>query len=274
MRAQSISTTAKPLPSTIDGVVARLDEIVAWSLTNTSRLGYFAALYKRVTITVGDLLGKNYFDDDARMERLDVTFANRYLAALDDYHCAGPACTAPWQVAFDAADKPKLLILQHLVAGMNAHIELDLGIAVAEIAPGDKLPGIHNDFDKINTLLAALSPLIETEVGELSPMIHLVEEVGKIVEKPIVDTGMLIVRSTAWKLAETLAQAGPEQTQKLIDERARHVATLGKHAIDPPFLVEATLRMIEQSESNDVHTIIRTLDKTEVIDFNGSPITT
>lgn len=269
-----MDTIDKPLPTTVDGVIARLDEVVAWSLTGASRVGYFAALYKRVTITVHALLGKGFFDDDARMERLDVTFANRYLAALDDYASGGPGCTAPWTVAFDEIANGKLLILQQLLLGMNAHIELDLGVAVAQIAPGDKLKSIHDDFNKINKLLAALSPLVEKEIGKLSPMIHLAEKVGEKLEKPIVDTGMLIARTTAWHLAKKLAHASPDEQPRLIDARAREVASWGRDIADPPFLAEAALRAIEIAESNDVRAIIRTLNKTEVIEFEGMPIVT
>lgn len=269
-----MNTMNRPLPTTIDEVVARLDEVVNWSLLAASRLGYMAALYKRVTITVRDLLGKNYFDDDQRMERLDVTFANRYLVALADYVNDGPGCTAPWQVAFDEVANHKLIILQHLMLGMNAHIELDLGIAVAETAPGDQLESIHDDFNKINTLLAALSPLVEEEIGDLSPMIHLAEKAGKLVEKPIVDTGMLVARSTAWHLAKALAPLTAEEQRPLIEARASEVAQLAKDIADPPFLAEAALRTIELAESNDVRAIIRTLNKTAVVKFEGSPLLT
>ncbi len=65
----------------IDDVIAKLDAIIAESHSTPSRAGYFAALYRRVTATVRDNIGKGYFDDDIRMEKLDVAFAGRYLDA-------------------------------------------------------------------------------------------------------------------------------------------------------------------------------------------------
>ena len=38
------------LPTTIDGVIAALQDIIDDSIKTKSRLGYFAALYKRMTI--------------------------------------------------------------------------------------------------------------------------------------------------------------------------------------------------------------------------------
>lgn len=45
------------------------------------------------------------------------------------------------------------LILQHLLLGINAHINLDLGIAAAQTSPGDDLPDLRNDFVEINRVL-------------------------------------------------------------------------------------------------------------------------
>src|SRR5436190_1426652 len=127
-----------------------MDEIVAWTIANNSRAGYFAALYRRVTQTVRDRIGTGYFDDDARGEALDVTFATRYLTAYRQWRTGNSSMSACWAVAFGAVAKPKLIILQNLLAGMNAHIAYDLGIATAQTAGTlDGLESLHDDFNKI-----------------------------------------------------------------------------------------------------------------------------
>ena len=37
---------------TIDDVIKQLDDIILWAKANKNRLGYFAALYRRVTVRV------------------------------------------------------------------------------------------------------------------------------------------------------------------------------------------------------------------------------
>ena len=110
----------------IDQVIARLDEVIAWSYTTRSRLGYFAALYRKVTIKVREGIEGNFFDDGERMERLDVIFANRYLAALEAYRSDGHTAQS-WMYSFQAAKQWWPIVLQHLLLAMNAHINLDLG---------------------------------------------------------------------------------------------------------------------------------------------------
>src|SRR5688500_2209070 len=77
---------------TIDEVIDQLSAIVEWSIANDSRLGYFAALYRKVTLTVRERAAQSSFEDGARLASLTVTFANRYLAAFAA-HAAGKPVT-------------------------------------------------------------------------------------------------------------------------------------------------------------------------------------
>src|SRR6185503_17794712 len=139
-------------PRTIAEVIEQLEHIVADCQASKLREGYFAALYLRVTREVARKISSNFFDDNARMEQLDVTFANRYLTAYDQYK-HHQKCSASWQVAFETCRNWRPLVLQHLLLGMNAHIGLDLGIAAATVCPGNAIQTLHNDFNKINTIL-------------------------------------------------------------------------------------------------------------------------
>ena len=77
-------------PSTIGEVIAELTAIVEWAKSANSRLGYFPALYRNVTIKVRDGIASGLFEDGPRMERLDVLFASRYLAAFNGWREGKP----------------------------------------------------------------------------------------------------------------------------------------------------------------------------------------
>lgn len=218
----------------IEGILEELDEIVAWCVANDSRAGYFAALYRRVTRTVRARIGTGYFDDDQRMETLDATFATRYLTAFRQWRAGDPAISACWKVAFDAVADPSLIILQNLLAGMNAHITYDLGIASAQVAGTlEGLERLHGDFDKINDLLACLVPTVFAELGGLSPLIHLVEEVGDPDEEKLVDRLMDVARDFAWLFATELVilRDLSEWEQKLLALKDQEAAWLGKRVV-------------------------------------------
>src|SRR5437868_15045235 len=109
---------------TIDEVIAQINDIIAQARQEDSRLGYFATLYRNVTVEVKRGIAQGRFEDGARMERLDVTFANRYLTAFADYRDGQPTPRC-WAAAFRAVSEWPPIVLQHLLLGMNAHINFD-----------------------------------------------------------------------------------------------------------------------------------------------------
>ena len=121
------------MSTTIDEFIALLTEIIEKSIAENNRAGYFAVLYRKVTVAVAQKIKEGYFDDNARMEKLDVIFANRYL---DAWNCnnAGKPCSSSWQLAFNTCKNWRPMVMHHLLCGMNAHISLDLGIAAATVS--------------------------------------------------------------------------------------------------------------------------------------------
>lgn len=72
-------------PRTIDDVVHTLGQIVDWSIKAESHIGYFAALYKRITLAIRQAVGDGVFDNGRLIEELDVAFGRRYFNALNAY---------------------------------------------------------------------------------------------------------------------------------------------------------------------------------------------
>ena len=58
--------------SRLDAVVSALDSVIEWSIAASSRLGYFAALYKRITIAVSAAV-KKIPDGSQRQDTLGRT---------------------------------------------------------------------------------------------------------------------------------------------------------------------------------------------------------
>ena len=244
---------------TIDEVVSALDAIVQSSYNNQSRLGYFAALYRRVTIAVRDGISAGSFQNGPLMEQLDVVFASRYLDALSTFQ-AGGAATRSWMVAFAACNDADLLILQQLLAGMNAHINLDLGIAAAEVCPGAELPELQPDFDQINTVLASLIGTVASEIAVVSPLIGNLEKIGLRSETSLVNFDMVKARDAAWFAAQRLA-AEPDILHDITIDALDLGVSIEGHAILYPDNADVGLTLIQQAESKDVRLVIQTLSQ-------------
>jgi Family of unknown function (DUF5995) len=194
--------------NTISEVIDQLDEIVNLAQQNADRAGYFAALYGKVTKAVSDRIKEKYFDDNERMEKLDVVFANRYIDAWHQYK-SGKPCSISWQLAFDATSSWKPMVIDHLVAGMNAHIGLDLGIAAATVSPGDKINDVHNDFNKINSILNGLVNEVKADLFAMWPLSRFISglQTGNL-ENDIAGFSMTIARDAAWAFGNKLLYPG------------------------------------------------------------------
>jgi uncharacterized protein DUF5995 len=259
MLDQSLLTSACMPVQTIGDVISALDTIVQRSYDNSSRLGYFAALYRRVTFAVRDGISNNRFQNGPLMETLDVVFASRYLDALATYQ-AGGAATRSWMLAFRGCDDADLLILQQLLSGMNAHINLDLGIASAQVSPGDQLPQLKPDFDAINTVLANLVGTVASEIAAVSPLIGDLEKIGLRSETSLVNFDMTAARDAAWFTAERLASEPSVLHDVTIDGLDLAVSVEGNAILYPPVGGEG-LKVIQQAEVKDVRRVIDVLSQ-------------
>lgn len=240
------SAIASPA-TTIDDVITQLTAIVEWSKQNNSRMGYFAALYRKVTIQVKKGIQENYFDDGPRMERLDVIFANRYIRACYLYH-TGQTPTKSWVRAFEASTHWWPIVLQHLLLGMNAHINLDLGIAAAETVPPEELQSLKGDFEKINEVLANLVGGVQDELAQIWPVLRLLNRFLGNVETAIINFSMGKARDAAWSFAEKLSPLSKQQRQREIAEKDGMMALFSNVISHPGFYGSLVIGIIRLGE--------------------------
>lgn len=253
------STPAVPkLPETIDQVIRVLDDIVDWSLTQKSRIGYFAALYRRVTQAVKQGVDQGKFQNGPLMEKLDVTFANRYLVAYEQFR-SGQAPTLSWQLAFRSASAWYPLIVQQLLIGINAHINLDLGVAAAAIAPGDQLPALKADFDQINAVLAGEVGTVEKEIAKVSPLIGLLERLSLHTDTVIINFSLQVARDAAWSEAVKLAPLPAEKLPAAIHDLDVRTQLFGRLVISPPLWIKLKLLPIRLFETGNIRKVIDVL---------------
>lgn len=243
------------LATTIDGVIARLDDIIAAAVTSQSRLGYFAALYRRMTMAVHDGMTRGVFEDNARIEALDVMFANRYLVTRDQY-LAGELHGVSWLQAYGAAQSDTHTVLQQLLIGINPHIMIDLGVAAARTCPGDALAGLATDFATINAVIFSLMPVVDAEIDALSPVTALADKfIGPLKDKAIFDA-MERGRTSSWDFAQSLAHLSLPEQALAIGRRDQEARLLG----DVILLGGPITAVVRRHESQDVAANIRQLN--------------
>ena len=137
--------------------IARMEAIDA-ALPATDGIACFNRMYLGVTTEVDSRISTGFFADPAFMTQLDVAFANEYFAAAGSLGDLA-AVPAAWLPLAQRRDVPGIESIQFALAGMNAHINHDLPLAVVSTcealatAPED---GPHfADYQKVDQLLDA-----------------------------------------------------------------------------------------------------------------------
>ncbi|UZD22521.1 DUF5995 family protein [Algoriphagus halophytocola] len=244
---------------TIDEVLEKMDEIVQECKSGDSRIGYFAILYRQVTRRIQDGIVAGEFEDNPRMERLDVLFAGRFIDAYEDYK-VGNKPTESWFLAFEASKAKKHLVLQHLFLGINAHINLDLGISAADTMGKEPLEGIERDFNLINAILAELVDGVKENIAKVSPIFGLLIPLAKGRDEMLLNFSIQLARDGAWKYAGEYYEC--EDRAASIRERDSNIAKLASKLINPGKFLSFIIKIVGFAEWKSV---VKTMDQLDVV---------
>jgi hypothetical protein len=170
--------------SSVAEVIERLRTIEAGA-ARSDGVACFARLYRQVTEGVNAELAAQEFADARFLERLDVSFAGLFFTALDAYEHDRASTPSAWVPLFSQRSRRGVSPLQFALAGMNAHINRDLPVALVTTCRqlGIDLRGgspEHSDFERINVLLARVEAKSSYLVGWSAWADRLVHRVDRI----------------------------------------------------------------------------------------------
>lgn len=246
--------------NSIDEVITLLDKIIISAKNKGSRMGYFTALYRKVTLRVKKGIEEGEFANGPQMEVLDVNFANRFLEAYHLYRTGGKP-TGSWRIAFEQCNSWKPIVLQHLLLGMNAHISLDLGVAAVETMKGKNLDDIKEDFHRINDLLISMINEIQDDLAEVWPALKYLDKITGNADEKLSGFGMKIARGEAWKVAGEIWKTPVENWSQKIAEIDGRVENISRVISSPGWRLSLVLFWIRIRESQSVGDVIEMLSK-------------
>jgi hypothetical protein len=154
---------------------------------------------------------------------------------------------------------------------MNAHINLDLGIAAAAVAPGASLTALRRDFDEINVILGGLMAGVESQIGTVSPWIDFASTAAGNLDGVLAGFNMRIARRVAWDVATTLAPLEGEPLQSQIDRVDLAASLLGRAILYPPLLTTAALFVVRCGERSTVRDVIDILCEVHPLPYALEP---
>lgn len=206
-----------PAPATIDDVLSTMHAIDQL-LDDADGLKWFNRLYLMVTEQVDLHPPAGGWKDADWLLLLDVVFAGFYFRALAGFLADDPATPRSWSAMLDARYQPGIDRIQFALAGMNAHINHDLSLALLEtdrqrnLVPGNDSRQ-HADYEAVNGLLNTVMPsaLEMLATGCLGTMAQDTGKIGRI----LAFWNMCSARDMAWDFANHL---------RLLNDAVRPVA--------------------------------------------------
>jgi hypothetical protein len=221
-------------------VVAALQAIDAMLDGLRDGLKWFNSLYLEVTLAVQARVAAGAFADPqgtAFIASLDPVFANFYFAALRGW-LAGREAPGSWRVLFKERSNAGLGRIQFALAGVNAHINRDLMVAItvtskkAGVAP-THVTAQYRAFTALNETLDALierakRELMVTLPGDSLPGANRVEMI-------VAAWSVAAAREAAWVHSEVLSTISgqPLLAERFIDALDGTAELAGKALLIP-----------------------------------------
>jgi len=192
-------------------VIAELEAIAA-QLDESDGVRRFNELYLAVTRAVAEQTAQDTFEDASFISRLDVVFADLYFAAVAD-DAAGREPSKAWAPLFAERHKDGVAPLQFAIAGMNAHINHDLALAL--VATCREL-GIglgsdtrqHRDYIVVNGILEQVQDAIKERFA--TGVVATVDEAFGTADDLLASWSVARARDGAWTAGQLLDAVGDD----------------------------------------------------------------
>ena len=225
-----LQLVAAAAPAAIADVIDVMEKIDA-NLESGDGLKWFNFLYLAVTKEIRDHPPAAGWARENWLTRLDVVFAGFYFSAIEAYLEGDGRLASSWAILFEARHQPAIDRIQFALAGMNAHINHDLSLALIRtnrefgIQPGLTSPE-HDDFERVNSLLQAVTPevlqsLATGLIGEVA------QDSGKI-GRLLAFWSVSAARDLAWDFGDHLTKLDHMTGRFAIDAQDKITGALGR----------------------------------------------
>lgn len=224
--------------STISDVICVMEKI-GESVPKNNGFGSFNWLYLAVTRAVERHIAEERHLSDDWLQNLDIAFAKLYFDAITLWSKKDVRTPRAWRRIFEAHRDPRIRPVQFAIAGLNAHISVDLPLAVAQVSGDPEVfkrgSDEHQDFLRINPILSdvEIQAMWELSGKTLRDVCNIMEPYDRYAIMALVTR----MRNRAWKNAKRIA-AHPKKIQdcrtlNIIDDLDRETEMLNRIILTP-----------------------------------------
>lgn len=193
----------------------------------------FLRCYELMTASMLEAIASGEFEDAAWVARLLDHFAEYYFDAADAYDRDAAAAPQVWRLAHDSCLDPDAAALQRLLLGINAHINYDLALALADLLgpewgelPIEARRLRQRDYARVNEVIAATVDQVQDQVVEpLAPLLRILDVLLGGADELLASRLLDAWRDGAWAHSVALLEA------QTADERADLLSSIEASAL-------------------------------------------
>lgn len=191
---------------TVDDVILVLRGLDR-ELANDDGLKWFNLLYLKVTEAVRTQPRTVRWENGQWLEQLDVNFAKLYFAALCDWQRNRDRVARAWLPLFQSRERHGIKRVQFALAGINAHINHDLSVALVQTGKALRIvlkrgTAESRDFEKVNSILETVQEDVKRYIA--TRIVGVVDQSLGDLDDNAANWSVRKARETSWSNGEIL----------------------------------------------------------------------
>jgi hypothetical protein len=131
-------------------------------------------------------------------------------------------------------------------------VNLDLGIACAEVSTVEDIEDLRSDFDQINAILSSLVAHVEKCLIKIWPTLTIILKLSGKIDNFFIDFSMKTARDGAWKFANEFVAIQENQREACIELRDRRITEIARLVSNPGYFVSTVFKFIRLFEKGDI----------------------
>jgi hypothetical protein len=218
-------------------VLMRMTALIEqWDAAHDRR-AIFLGCYRLMTRNMLDAIAEERFHDNAWVNRLLHRFADYYFVALGRFEQDEASAPPVWKLAFDATRDENVMTLQHLLLGVNAHINYDLIFSLCDLLQPEwaeltveQRAQRHADHELVNRIIGETVDAVQDQVIErFSPWVEFFDKMLGPLDEWLTSQLLSHWREEVWETAVRYVEAvTPEERAALrqhVEQQAMRVGT-------------------------------------------------
>lgn len=217
---------------TQDPVVLKMQNMVQNWETAGDKRAIFLRCYSLMTHNMLVALEQKRFKDPVWVGQLLERFASYYFVALESFERQDGRTPAVWHLAHHASQQPNTMTVQHLLIGVNTHINYDLVLCVrdmlrpewASLTP-ERLAERFSDHCLVNEIIAETTDVVQdTIVEKHTPRLDWVDQLFGAWDEWLISRLITSWRNEVWEQGLELLQKDTDEAEQLYRQEVEEKA--------------------------------------------------